>query len=306
MTARATFYSATLIAAFVGVGACDQTARVSGPSRRDENAAPAPSRDPSGGSGGSGLSVPDLGTPGASDAGAPEVGPQQAVSVYAHSGSDLFRVDPTSLMLERVGPFRYGPEDGGGFLNTVTDIAIDRAGKMVGVTFDDLLEIDKNTGICTRIASLPQSRSFNGLSWIRSEMGEETLLGTDNQGGVFRIDPMTGTATLIGDLGDNQQSSGDVVSVARYGTLITLKGRRGEGDILAKLDSATGTAVPIGPVGFEKVWGLGFWGNRVFGFDNTGNFLLINPETGKGELVQSATFAPFWGAGVTTSAPVID
>jgi hypothetical protein len=227
--------------------------------------------------------------------------PEKAL-VYAHSGSDLFSVDPQTLQFTRVGPFLIpGPQPK--YLNDVTDIAIDRDGRIVGTTFDRLLEIDGKTAACKPIAPLPPGRSFNGLSWIRTEGGEERLLATTLDGGVFRIDPTSGAATMVGPLGPGLQSSGDLVSVASYGTLVTLTGPGT--DRLARIDPATGAATVIGDTGFKKIWGLGFWGDRVFGFTNSGQFILIDPRTGAGMLVDTIAAFPFWGAGVTTSVPVI-
>jgi hypothetical protein len=231
-----------------------------------------------------------------------EARPAEKVLVYAHSGSDLFSVDPETLQFTRVGPFLIpGPQPK--YLNDVTDIAIDRDGRIVGTTFDRLLEIDGKTAECKPIAPLPPGRSFNGLSWIRTDAGDERLLATTLDGGVFRIDPTTGMATQVGMLGAGLRSSGDLVSVASYGTLVTVTGPTS--DRLARIDPTTGAATIIGDTGFQKVWGLGFWGDRVFGFTVTGQFILIDPKTGAGKLVDTQSAYPFWGAGVTTSVPVI-
>ena len=196
------------------------------------------------------------------------------------------------------------------FLNTVTDIALDKDGNMTGVTFSELLSINVETAECKVIAPLSNGSTMNGLSWIRADNGEEILAATGNDGTVLRIDPKAGTSAVIGNLSAGQRSSGDLVSVANYGTLITLRGDgpnaaiSGGSDLLAKVDPTTGAATVIGPTGFKHVYGIGFWGSRVFGFTDTGQFILIDPKTGAGKLVQQITAYPFWGAGVSTSAPV--
>jgi hypothetical protein len=251
-----------------------------------------------------------LGDAGAGDAVASTDASANAVEVYAHSGSDLFSVDPQTLEITRVGPFliKAGAQDH--FLNTVTDIALDKDGHMTGITFDQLLTIDVASAECQVLAPL-RPGNLNGLSWIRTDDGDEILAATGNDGSVLRIDPKTGETKIIGNLGKGQRSSGDLVSVANYGTLITLRGDGpsmipGDGsDLLAKIDPATGAATVIGPTMFKRVYGLGFWGNRVFGFTESGQFILIDPKTGAGKLVQQITAFPFWGAGVSTSAPVI-
>jgi hypothetical protein len=223
--------------------------------------------------------------------------------VYAHSGSDLFSVDPETLQITRVGPLFEMVGGTTRYLNDVTDIAVDRQGRIVAVTYGRLLEVAR-TGACTLIAPLPAGSRFNGLSWIRSDAGEELLIATGLDGAVYRIDATTGAATRLGVLGAGLMSSGDLVSVASYGTLVTLVGPGG--DRLARLDPTTGAATVIGPTGFSKIWGLGFWKDRVFGFTNAGEFILIDPRTGAGTLVDRVAAFPFWGAGVTTSAPVIE
>jgi hypothetical protein len=255
------------------------------------------------------VSLPDGGTEAATVDAPP---PPANDVVYAHSGSDLFRVDPETLQVSRIGPFLIMEAGRTRYLNTVTDIAVDRARRIVGLTYTQLLEIDGATGECKPIAPLPMGERFNGLSWIRAE-GPEMLVATSADGGVFRIDPMTGAATAIGKLGGGLRSSGDLVSVQGYGTLVTVQGSTSPPmlgmpalpDRLAKLDPATGVATIIGDIGFSKVWGLGFWKNKVFGFTSTGGFILIDPTTGAGTLVQRYTAFPFYGAGVTTSVPVV-
>jgi hypothetical protein len=255
------------------------------------------------------ISLSDAGAP-ADAASAPEDGAANTVLVYAHSGSDLFRVDPQTLQISRVGNFIIkGPPDR--YLNNVTDIAIDRDGHMTGITFDQLLAINPDNGECKLITQVRFGGVMNGLSWIRTDNGEEILAATGNEGSVLRIDPNTGETKIIGNLGAGMRSSGDLVSVSNYGTLITL---RGDGlaaklspdgsDLLAKVDPVSGAATVIGPTMFKHVYGIGFWGNRVFGFTESGEFILIDPKTGAGRLVQKITAYPFWGAGVSTSAPV--
>jgi len=128
-------------------------------------------------------------------------------------------------------------------------------------------------------------------------------LATTSEGTVHRIDPVTGEATLVGTFGPGLKSSGDLVSVSTYGTLATLVGE--DGDQLARIDPETGAATIIGPIGFTHVWGIGFWKDKVFGFTDHGEFLLIDPKTGQGTLVDRDSSDPFWGAGVTTSVPVV-
>jgi hypothetical protein len=243
-------------------------------------------------------------------------GPMGKVLVYAHSGSDLFRVDPETFAIERAGNLTLRTPDGKTkYINDVTDIAVDRNGRVLGLryarspagpaaTVSELVQIDPETAECTRVAGLPPENAFNGLSWIRTADNGEYLAGTTYEGLLFRIDPVTGAASKIGAFGAGLGSSGDIVSVTGYGTLATLNGT--SSDQLARIDPVTGQATVIGPItGFRKIYGIGFWGNRVYGFTNSGQLILIDPKTAAATEISATSAYPFAGAGVTTSVPVI-
>ncbi|HEY0714602.1 MAG TPA: hypothetical protein VGF45_18100 [Polyangia bacterium] len=227
------------------------------------------------------------------------------VAVYAHSGAELYEVDPRTLAIRRIGRFFTTTSTGAREdVKDVTDIAIDKDGRMTGITFDQLLSIDPTTAECQRRTKV--NAMVNGLSWIRLDDGGEALVATGKDGSVLRIDPETGDATSLGALGNGMKSSGDIVSVDKYGTLATLVDPKGRGDLLARLDPKTGAATVVGNTAFPQVWGLGFWGNRVFGFTKSGEFMLIEPKTGKSKLIAVDPIYEFWGAAVSTSAITID
>jgi len=136
------------------------------------------------------------------------------------------------------------------------------------------------------------------------------------------IDPDGTTAddifTHLGyhDPGDYQYvSSGDIVSVQvgaeEFVTYATLKCASGyteagcESDFLALIDPETGEADIIGEVGYTRLFGLGFWGNQVYGFNNQGDYLTMDVDTGEGTLVEAYIGTVFWGAGSTTKPHVI-
>jgi hypothetical protein len=247
------------------------------------------------------LTLPDGGLPDGLEAPAAA----QTITVFAHSSDRLFRVDPDSLNVVEVGRFYLRGTTPRMPIDGMTDIAVDRDGHIIGLTTGDLLQIDALDAGCVVITSLPQGRAFNGMSWVRGggTASDEQLVATGYDGSVFRIDPRSGASTMLGALGGDLRSSGDLVSVAVHGTLATVTGNGT--DVLARVDPDTGRAVTIGPIGFLRVWGLGFWQNRVFGFTDHGQFISVDPVTGKGTLVRTLSNLHFWGAGVTTSAPVI-
>jgi hypothetical protein len=54
----------------------------------------------------------------------------------------------------------------------------------------------------------------------------------------------------------------------------------------------------VGSIGFQNVWGLGYYGGRIIGFTEGGQILEIDPTTGAGTLLSSSS-AQYWGAGVS-------
>jgi large repetitive protein len=222
--------------------------------------------------------------------------------VYAHTSSQLYRVDPDTLAVSLVGNFTFPSGS-----DQITDIAIDKTGLMIGISFTSVYRIDPSNAACTTL-SQNLSGLFNGLSFVPAteigQTGADVLVATRNSNGaVFRVDPMTGNTTQIGNMG-NYASSGDLVSVATLGTLQTADNGVSP-DRLLRLAPNSFAGTPIGTtVGFGDIWGIAYWKNKVFGFTEAGEFITIDPNTGAGTLVQS-NGPRWWGAAVTTLAPVI-
>jgi hypothetical protein len=226
----------------------------------------------------------------------------ETVYVYAHSASTLYRIDPDTLQVQMVGPFQWGAI----VSDEMTDLAIDKNGDMIGVSYSRVYRVDPASAKTTLLSS-SLSGSFNGLSFVPAAMlgttGEDVLVGTRNSDGkVFRVDPTTGNATEVGNMGAFT-SSGDLVAVAGFGTVQTVLGT--STDELARLAPQTFAATPIGNgTGYSEIWGVAYFKGKVFGFTNGGHFVTIDPNTGTAASV-SQTSIEWWGAAVTTVAPVL-
>lgn len=221
--------------------------------------------------------------------------------VFAHTATALYRVDPETLAISKIDDFGWSHGD-----DEMTDIAIDNAGSMIGVSRTAVYRVDPMTAAATRLSD-GLSGGFNGLSFVPAAMlgqsGEDVLVGTRNLDGVvFRVDPATGGTSQIGNMGA-YASSGDLVAVE--GITVQTADNGFSADRLVRLAPSSFAATPVGnTIGFSEIWGVAYWKDKIFGFTSGGEFVTIDPTTGVGTLVQGG--GPAWyGAAVTTSAPVI-
>jgi hypothetical protein len=228
---------------------------------------------------------------------------EETTFVYANTSESLYRVDPATFAISLVGDFRA---PNGTPITGITDIAVNKDQVMIAVSFGSTYRVDPMTAEATYLAPLGIG-DFNGLSFVPAAMlgltGDDVLVATRNADDVvFRVDPMTGTGTQVGTMG-GFRSSGDIVSVNQFGTVQTTVGA--PFDVLTTLapNTFTGSA-PMYSTGFDQIWGLAFWRGVVLGFTQTGQFLTIDPATGVATLVESDGPA-WWGAAVTTAAPVV-
>lgn len=257
-----------------------------------------------------GQSTPDASTSGSGTDGSTA----DTSRVYAHSGGTLFRIDTQNL-----GTIQVGTMTGLG-TQSMTDLAIDKSDNMVGITLDKLYSIDATTGTVTLIKDLSQSaKGFTSLSYVPADLNDpasaDILVSANDQGAVFQIDPNAGTATQLGSYGTvalgKVISSGDLIGVRGLGIYATVDVGTQTNDYLAKIDPTTWKATPIGAgTGYNNIFGLGFWAGKIYGFvddktTHTGKIITIDPNTGAGTEILSGA-QEWYGAGVTTDAPIIE
>jgi hypothetical protein len=221
--------------------------------------------------------------------------------VYGQTAAGLFRLNPVTKEVVKVGNF-----EGCIYVN---DIAIDQSSTIYGVTANQLVRIDRNAAKCTLITmgAFPNSLSFVPAGTL--DKTSEALVGYEGADYV-RIDTQTGKKTKVGQLSGGLTSSGDIVSVIGGDTFLTVKGQ-GCQDCLAQIDPKTGDLVMnYGPIGFTDVFGLAFWGGRLYGFTNDGTLFEVQINNGVLSTMEitipNKTPDLLWaGAGSTTSAPLM-
>lgn len=269
--------------------------------------------NPGGGDDGTGVDAAHPDAPSGPDGAIPEQS-----QVYAHSGTELYRIDTNNLSVIDIGPF--GAALGA---SSMTDIAVDKDGGMVGVSLSKIFSIDPATGTATFTANFNGSGNLTSLSYVPMDPNNpnsaERLVTAGDNGDVLEVDPATGGTTLLGNygmyMGNQMRSSGDIVSVHGFGTIATIDAGPNltDPDFLATIDPVTWAATPIGTAstGYDRIFGLAFWGGTIFGFcDNgstagTGSLITVDPQTGVGTPVNTEQFR-WYGAGVTTVAPIVN
>ncbi len=225
----------------------------------------------------------------------------QSTRVYAHTGNDLYAIDPNDLSTSFVGNFGELPR-------SITDIAVSANGAIVGVTANGVYSIDAGTAKPTLLTSLAEGAFLTALTFVPNPVAQdqEILIGVDKDGSSYRINTDNGAIDFVGEYGNGIESSGDMVFVENLGILATVANvpsMTPEKVALARIDPLTFKATVLGDTGFQDVFGLGFWEDKVYGFTKNGEFILIDPVSGVGTLREHSGLEWF-GAGVTTKAPV--
>lgn len=235
--------------------------------------------------------------------------------VYGHSGQFLYRLETSTHAVTQIGPFGAATGD-----QSITDIAIDKDDRMIGVTLDKIFEIDPETGTATFLADFEGPGNLTSLSFVPLDLanpdGPERLVAATDQGGVLEIDQASGATTPLGSYGTAAagtiRSSGDIVAVAGFGiyATVTIGDDLTAPDYLAQINPQTWAATPLGTgTPYDRIFGIGFWRNKLYGFVDLnaqgGAIIELDRNTGAATPVNSGTVR-WYGAGVTTDAPVID
>jgi hypothetical protein len=231
-------------------------------------------------------------------------GEPEITEVFGHGPSTLYRLEPITKQVTAVGQFS-------GCSGGVIDIAIDKDNQLYGTTSTGLYRINRETAVCTEIATgnYPNSLSFVPEGTLDPDV--EALVGYVGSDYV-RIDPVSGTVQPVGSIGSGLASSGDIVSVEGGGTYLTVTGAAaGCGDCIVEVNPKTGDLVQnFGSVDHAAVYGLAFWGGSAYGFSNGGQLFEIAFDGGSvSTQLISIPGAPaglaFWGAGSSTAVPLV-
>lgn len=302
-----------LCAAIVGLAGCgtgDNTKSTGGNPDSGSGGTGGNDAGTSGGTGGTGGSVS---IDGGGDA------TLQPAIVFANTFLELYQLDPLTLDLVSLGEFVH--EDGSAFVppSGLEDIAIDQNGVMYGIAQEvdpaphgQLYRIDysQNPPVCTAIATTTNVYA-NGLTFVPKGMldpDKEVLLASGSEWWRVDVDGASTSAnvTVLAGLPDAWASKGgDSVGIIGDAVFTTAQPTNGpEESHLLTFDPKTGQIADVGATGVAAFWGLAYWGGVLYGFDNSGKFYSIDRNTGVATEGTLPMDLDWYGAGVTTSAPI--
>jgi hypothetical protein len=243
--------------------------------------------------------IPDAWDPAPQDTNWP--GKSLPDTVYAHTSSELFRLDVKDTVLASVAPFNYDISG----LHQMTDIAIDRAGVLWAISFNRLWLCHPRTGACRNQGELPPDRSFNGLTFLPGGLfmeNRDVLVGIENEGTWRRFNVNAdGVDTSILGSYFVESLSGDVFSIEGVGTYAAVT-RPGVADnIIVEINSRDPSDIEDVAVleGYTGIFGVAGWRGELFAFDSSGVVLRVDLNTSEVTVIFDQNEA-WWGAGVSS------
>lgn len=218
--------------------------------------------------------------------------PTATAPLYAQTSGELFEVDPATGEITRLGAFLT--EDGTEVFGMV-DIAIDLEGRLFGGTFDDLYQIDPETGkvvqTCSWVGEPPFALAFTSEGDLVAGAGSEIRI----------IDIDTCQARTLVDSRD-YETSGDLVGLPDGYLYWSVRGGQDQPDELVRVDPRNGNQQSIGIIGFEKLFGMAYYDDRLYGFADDGSMVRIEPDTANSFLLGKVNDKRWYGA---TTNPVL-
>jgi hypothetical protein len=222
----------------------------------------------------------------------------RSLLVLVNTADEVYRVDPKTLDVTLHGTFSFP----GGDSDRITDIAIDRKGRMWAIGFEAVYRVDPKTFACTLLAR-HRGVQVNALAVMTSAMltsereaPDLLLAGDAYTSTIYRVDPVTGAIAAIGDLGGGLSSSGDLTWAPGVGAVMIVTDRAGyEG--VARLEPDTFTAKPLDAGwAYQRVRGLTMLPDALLGVSEQGEMIQIDPTTGAATLGKTHAQVFYGGA----------
>jgi hypothetical protein len=198
-----------------------------------------------------------------------------STSAHGLMYNGLIEIDPNTGAGTPIGVSGWGLVNPTGCPTAVTNITVDSAGQMFGwwdPCEDDLVSIDKSTGIATRVGESGVGTGTNGLSFNSSD-----ILYMVNPWEFYTINTVTGAATYAGNIGiEAHHGDFDPASDLYYG----LTWPYGVPKWLVVADLSTGTVISMIELEDSDIHTLTFVSMKTVSIDiKPGSFPnSINPK----------------------------
>ena len=203
------------------------------------------------------------------DAAARAKQPRGIYAITFAPDSALYRLNPGSHRARLVG--RTGVR--------LTDLAF-RGRTLYAISFTDLYRLSARTGARREIGKL----GVSGANALATRPATNSLYGADRNGILFRVNPCTGRATIIGRFGRHLLSAGDLAFADGH-LYATVEHRGSTRSLLASVNARTGAAKVVGSTGYRNVYGLVTRYGALYGATFSGKFLAICRRTGRARAI---------------------
>lgn len=201
---------------------------------------------------------------------------------YAHTGEQLYRVDPFRKIAVEVAD-----------VPNLFDIDTHPNGTLYGITADRLYRFDDASGQWFLLGSFPDIEGGTGLAI--DSTGTAFMTAEDK---LYTVDLVTAQTRQVGTFGGDFFSSGDCV-INKSDTIFMTSKDFDVPDELVILDRNSGRATLVGSVGFTGVFALTFGWGQLYGLNSRGELIAIDSETGQGTLVHVFEGLRWYGAAST-------
>ena len=208
--------------------------------------------------------------------------------VYANSSGSLYEINPETGESVLIGEF----QEEGTPVNRFEDIAIDLSGHMYGGTGEFLYLINPATAAVRAVC--PLDMATTALAFTSDD---ELIIGSEYS--LYKMDIEDCTVdTLIAY--SFYETSGDIVGLPDGYLYWSVRG--GDEDQLVRVNPRTGQETWVGYIGENRLYGMGFSNDELFGFSGSGNIVGIDPETANSYILKEHDGMSWWGA---TTNPVV-
>ena len=150
----------------------------------------------------------------------PEAGTTVMTTVYAHTDSTLYSVDPMSQAVTMIGPM-VGTSDSSTD-GTITDLAVDGSGGVwvntESVVYKAMLpSAGTGTVQLVKVTSISSSSKFYALAFApvgALDPNNETLIGGDSTGSLWSINTSSGAAVNLGNFGKDPDNANNTLELS--------------------------------------------------------------------------------------------